>query len=161
MGDSYFIFLTEQLFSASSGNADLCSFFLLRANELVNTHGCIGFVATSAISEGDTRETGLNRLLRKSSVIIWAETSRTWPGAASVTYSLLWITRGPWTGNVVLDGESVSKITAFLTPQGTTSGKPMPLRANTDISYIGSYVLGTGFVMPHDQDPKRKSRVTE
>ncbi len=38
------------------GTADLCSYFLLRANSLGEASGQLGFVATNTLAQGDTKQ---------------------------------------------------------------------------------------------------------
>ena len=45
---------------------------------------------------------------------------------------------------ILLDGQPVPKITAFLFPKGGNEN-PKTLLANADKSFVGSYVLGMGF----------------
>ena len=45
---------------------------------------------------------------------------------------------------VLLDGQPVEKITAFLFPKGGNEN-PKTLLANAEKSFVGSYVLGMGF----------------
>ena len=68
-----------------------------------------------------------------------------------------------WKGAHVLDDKPVKGITPYLAKPGTTQGKPERLAANADKSFIGSYVLGMGFVLEPeeaqaliDKDPKSK-----
>ena len=71
--------------------------------------------------------------------------STPWPGVASVQVSLLGIYKGATDCNKFLDGKKVEYIsTYFDTGKQTTT---LPLIENSNNSYIGSYVLGQGFVI--------------
>ena len=63
----------------------------------------------------------------------------------------VWLRRGRWNTPFVLDEKPVSGITPFLTEPGTVSGPPHRLAANAGKSFIGSYVLGMGFVLEPDE----------
>ena len=67
----------------------------------------------------------------------------------------VWLRRGQWNAPFVLDDKPVSGITPFLTEPGTVSGPPHRLAANAGKSFIGSYVLGMGFVL----DARRSQRL--
>jgi hypothetical protein len=51
----------------------------------------------------------------------------------------------------MLDERPTNCITAFLTEPGTVSGNPHRLKANEGRSFIGSYVLGMGYVMEPEE----------
>jgi hypothetical protein len=89
--------------------------------------------------------------------------SRPWPGAASLEVAHVWLRRGSWNGPFVLDDKLTKGVTAFLTPSGEVSGKPLRLKANESKSFNGSYVLGMGFVLESEEaqrlienDPRNK-----
>ncbi|GAB1054275.1 MAG: hypothetical protein WAqPseu_02630 [Shewanella algae] len=113
--------------------------------------GCSeGFIATSSLAEGDTRETGLDYLLDNGLCIYKAESKSIWPGTASVTYSPIWLYKGKWQGLYDLDGKKVNGINAYLTEPGEVYGTPKRLKANTELSFQGSIPNGKGFVISND-----------
>lgn len=59
--------------------------------------------------------------------------------------------RGSWLGPYFLAGAETSGITPLLTPPGKAVGNPYRLRANEGKSFIGSYVLGMGFVLEPEE----------
>jgi hypothetical protein len=65
--------------------------------------------------------------------------------------------RGTWGGPFVLDEQQTTGISAFLTPPATVSGNPSRLKANESKSFIGSFVLGMGFVL----EPEEAQRLIE
>ena len=77
--------------------------------------------------------------------------SHPWPGAAALEVAHVWLRRGLWQGAYTLDGQPTSGITAYLTAPGAADGKPYQLAANADKSFIGSYVLGMGFVLEPEE----------
>ncbi len=147
LGTGYRDYLVEYLARGQKGHADLCAYFALRAASLLRKRGQFGFLATNTIAQGDTREVGLDQLTANGFVIPRAVPSRPWPGMASLEVAHLWLCRGRWNPPFVLDDKAVAGITPFLTELGTVSGRPHHLAANAGKSFIGSYVLGMGFVL--------------
>lgn len=147
LGTDYRDFLVEYLANGKHGSADLCSYFFLRASQLMREGGQCGLLATNTIGQGDTREVGLDQITTAGYTIPRAVPSRKWPGTASLEVAHVWLRHGNWRGLYMLDDKSVEGITSFLTSPGTVRGKPQILIANADKSFIGSYVLGMGFVL--------------
>lgn len=63
---------------------------------------------------------------------------------AAVVVSVIHIYKGLYKEAKFLDGKEVPLISAFLFPKGGNNN-PNTLLANTDKSFVGSYVLGMGF----------------
>src|SRR5439155_15924678 len=133
------------------GNADLCAYFFLRAATLLGNRGRFGFLATNTIAQGDTREVGLERLLFDGFAIPKANQSQKWPGTANLAVSHVWVQRGNWAGQVVLDEKPVAAIDSFLSDSGTLLAKPKRLSANIGRSFAGNKVYGEGFVLKPNQ----------
>jgi hypothetical protein len=127
------------------GSADLCAYFFLRASKLVRFGGNLGLLAVNTIAEGDTRQVALEAMLRQNHSIYAANPSFAWPGIASVMASAVHVHRGHWGGAYRLRGQTVPTISAFLS--GEEEWSPKPLNANSNSSFIGSYVLGKGFAV--------------
>jgi hypothetical protein len=147
LGDAYREYLVARLANGQRGSADLCSYFFLRAKQLLREGGQLGFLATNTIAQGDTREVGLEQLTANGCVIPRAVASRKWPGTANLEVAHVWVRRGAWSGLFVLDEKPTDGITAFLTPPGTITGNPYRLKANEAKSFQGFIVLGMGFVL--------------
>lgn len=163
IGTDYREFLVSYLANNVKGNADLCAYFFLQAERLVNKLGGFGLVATNTLAQGDTREVGLDQLVANGCVIYRAVPSRPWIGAASLEVAHLWLCKQQWQSDYVLDEKVVTGITSFLTPPGKSVGKPYQLVANQNKSFQGSIVLGMGFVLTPEEaqiliesDPKNK-----
>jgi hypothetical protein len=163
LGDDYREYLVKWLARGQRGSADLVAYFFLRAWQLLQKGGGLGMLATNTIAQGDTREVGLDQLTSDGCVIPRAVPSRKWPGMASLEVAHVWLRRGGWPGPFELDDKPVMGITSFLTPPGTVTGKPYRLKANEGKSFIGSYVLGMGFVLEPeeaqqllDKDPRNR-----
>jgi hypothetical protein len=170
LGTPYRDYLVEHLANGQRGSADLCAYFLLRGGQLLRPAGQAGFLATNTIAQGDTREVGLDQLVRGEPgeptpgfTIPRAVPSRPWPGTASLEVAHLWLRNGAWPGPFVLDDQPVPGITSYLTPTSAVTGKPYRLKANEGKSFQGSIVLGMGFVLTPEEaqaliakDPRNK-----
>jgi hypothetical protein len=180
LGDEYREYLVQVLASGQRGSADLCAYFFLRAGDLLRQDGNLGMLATNTIAQGDTREVGLDQLAAQGFSIYRAVPSRPWPGTASLEVAHLWIRRGAWQGQCVLDERPVDEINTFLSGvihaaavgnavfSGTATatvirGTPYRLAANAGKSFQGSNVLGLGFTMTPEEaqaliakDPRNK-----
>ncbi|WP_017591337.1 Eco57I restriction-modification methylase domain-containing protein [Nocardiopsis potens] len=155
-------YLVVDIAGGKRGSADLCSYFLLR-NLALAPEGRTGIIATNTIAQGDTREVGLDQVVDGGWTVYRAEKSRKWPGSANVHVSLVWAGHAGEQEKPVLDGGRVNGITPSLDPRSRVTGNPYRLVANEDQSFIGSYVLGEGFVLTPEQaqelieaDPKNK-----
>ena len=98
----------------SHGNADLVAHFYRRAFNLLRQDGCFGLIATNTIGQGDTRSTGLRWICTHGGTIFAARRRYRWPGVAAVVVSIVHVCRGHMRGPFLLDGRSVSQITAYL-----------------------------------------------
>lgn len=144
------------------GNADLCSYFLLRDLDVV-WQGRVGIIATNTIAQGDTREVGLDQAVGNGVDIYRAVKSQSWPGTASLEVSLLWVGHASEDEVRELDGRQVQAITPSLDPKSRVSGNPYRLVASTGQAFQGSVVLGIGFILEPDhahaliaRDPRNK-----
>jgi hypothetical protein len=151
LGIDYRDYLVDYLAQGKRGLADLCAYFFLRVSQLVREEGQCGLLATNTIAQGDTREVGLDQITAAGWTIPRAVPSRKWPGTASLEVAHAWLRHGSWYGSYQLDNKAVEGITPFLTPPGVVKGKPYILAANADKSFIGSYVLGMGFVLTPEE----------
>ena len=131
------------------GSADLCAYFFLRAGQLVRAGGNFGLLAVNTIAEGDTRQVGLEPMLKSGFAIYAATPNFPWPGAAAVAASAVHVHRGPWAGGYRLSGKDAPTISAFLSSEDEWS--PKPLKANANKSFQGSIVLGMGFTMSEEK----------
>jgi hypothetical protein len=148
-GTDYRDHLVLYLADGRRGSADLCAYFFLRAQQVLRPDGTFGLLAVNTIAEGDTRQVGLEAMLRQGVALFAARPNFQWPGAAAVVASAVHGVRGAWAGAHRLNGAVVPTISAFLSAEDEWS--PKPLRANAGKSFIGSYVLGMGFTMsPED-----------
>jgi hypothetical protein len=134
----------KALHSDSHGNADLVAHFFRRAFHLLRANGTFGLIATNTIAQGDTRQSGLRWICTNGGTIYAASRRTKWPGEAAVVVSVVWVIRGGFSGEQILDGTPVPQITAFLF-HGGGHDNPKTLASNAGKSFIGSYILGMGF----------------
>jgi hypothetical protein len=151
LGTAYRDYLIERIAHGKKGSADLCAYFFLRAGQLVRDGGMMALLATNTIAQGDTREVGLDQLTAHGFSIPRAVPSTPWPGEASLEVAQVWLYRGAWPGDFVLNEQPVAGITPFLTVPGQVAGNPYRLAANADQSFQGSIVLGMGFVLTPEE----------
>ena len=139
------------------GTADLSAYFLLRASKILGRarRSALGFLATETISEGDTAIVGLRQVLNDGLTIYQAERSFQWPGLATVRAAKIWLTSGGIAPPYLLDDESVNVINEFLRPSHRTATETNLLKANENLSFQGSIVLGDGFFL----DKKEKDEL--
>ncbi|GIK88173.1 MAG: hypothetical protein BroJett026_36540 [Betaproteobacteria bacterium] len=145
LGTDYRDYLVLHVAGARRGSADLCAYFFLRVMELLRPGGNAGLLAVNTIAEGDTRQVGLEAMLKSGHAIYAAWPNFAWPGAAAVVASEVHLTRGPWRGRYALSGIEVPTISPFLS--GEDEWSPKPLAANANKAFQGSIVLGLGFTM--------------
>lgn len=148
MGTVFREYLVEQLAGGTRGSADLVSYFYLTAFSLLAKDGVFGLLAVNTISEGNTREIGLDRILAQGGVIVAAYPSEVWPGSANVVTSRVHLVKGEWQGARTLAGKLVTHISSYL---GTAeSWTPVKLKANAGLVYQGSITLGEGFIVNNE-----------
>jgi len=159
-GEAYRRYLTT-VFAPAGGTADLCAYFYRRAYNLLQPSGHLGMVATNTIGQGDTREGGLQEIVRNAGAIVFAQRFIKWPGAANVEVSLLAIRRGPWSRPCLLDGRPAEFVSSRLDAE--PEAEPRRLRENAGKCFKGHVPLGEGFSMqPHaasalmDQNPRNR-----
>lgn len=149
MGTAFREFLVEHIAGGMRGSADFVAYFFLRTFSLLAKDGIFGLIAVNTIAEGDTRQVGIEKILKQGATIISAYPNEPWPGTASVVTSRVHAVRGDWRGPRTLHGREVDYISAFLTPHQEWS--PTRLKANAGLAYQGSIILGMGFVLNDEE----------
>jgi hypothetical protein len=150
LGDRYREILYA-LYPGSSGNADYCAFFFLRAFANLQQGGALGLIATNTIAQGDTRSTGLDAIVKQGGGTIYhVDNDYPWPGAAAVVVDVVHIAKEGLQPPFTLDGKPVQHISSLLNSRRVV-GDPHPLAANKDRSFQGSVVVGTGFVLEPEE----------
>jgi len=148
MGSAYNDWLSVEHEGAGK-NADLVAHFFRRSWKVIREDGGFGLLATNTIAEGDSRQGGLEWMLNDGAVIHAAYPNEPWPGKAAVITSRVHVHRGRWQGERSLLGRPAPFISAFLSDREEWS--PKRLKANESKAFIGSYVLGMGFVLSPDE----------
>ncbi|MET9674722.1 DNA methyltransferase [Streptomyces sp. NPDC006482] len=150
MGEAYREYLVGELGRGARGSADLVAYFLLRAHELLNGGGQAGLIATNTLSQGPTREVGLDQLVADSVEIRQAVKSKPWPSRSAVLeYCAVWTSRTPLADHAVrlVDDVQVKRITSTLESASRVVGDPEGLKENQRIAFQGTTVLGLGFTL--------------
>jgi methylase of polypeptide subunit release factors len=132
-------------YEESKGMADFVTYFFKRDFELICKGGFISLLTTDSISQGITRESSLDYLLKMGS-LNFAIKSIPWPGIAAVNVSIVTFFKGKWHGPIVLNNNPVSYINSLL-DEGENIGNPFQLMSNSSLIFTGSKVYGEGFVI--------------
>ncbi|MEI9918957.1 MAG: DNA methyltransferase [Bacteroidota bacterium] len=133
-------------YSDSKGMSDLVSYFLKRDFEIIRKMGFVALITTDSVSQGATREAGLDYLIANSGSLIFAIKSIEWPGEAGVTVSLFTIHKGNWNGDQFLGRLNVSQISSYFT-EDIPDNHPFTIHANESVIYTGTKIYGDGFVL--------------
>ncbi len=152
-GGEYLQFLKTRWTHSSDWAADYCAYFFLRGFEGLQVNGNLGLISTNSIAQGDTRELGLDYISLNGGHIFRATNAQPWPGMAAVHVSVVHIHKGDFSGQNVLDNQPVPRITSMLDDMPML-GPPNKLIRNSDICFIGSTLVGTGFTMPPEEAEK-------
>lgn len=154
MGTNVRDWYVHQIAHGERGSADLVAYFLLRAKALLRPGGMLGLIATNTIAQGDTRQVGLDQMVRDGFTITRGIQSASWPAAsANLEYAAVWGTTGTVSEDAVrvADDVPVPRISTLLEAAGRHDGHPHPLEANGGIAFIGNYVLGMGFILAPEE----------
>jgi hypothetical protein len=146
-GPEYRQFLAQHIAMSVIGSADYSSYFLLRVATLVSSSGVFGLIATDTICQGDTKDVGLNQLIRRGVKIFRAVATQQWPGTASQNVSQIWGTTRTWNGDIIIGSKNVSGIGPDLQEIGSVSGEPKRLESNKKKAFQGTLVNGMGFIL--------------
>ncbi|MEN4012430.1 MAG: DNA methyltransferase [Bellilinea sp.] len=142
----------KQEFNSTGATTDLCAYFFRRIEELLKPYGDFGLIATNTISQGDTRGESLEYLIRNGLSIFNAVKSQPWPGEASLEVSIVHIYKGKWKGKIALNETNISTgINSLLEAIETGDLLPKKLKTNENIAYMGTIILGEGFILSEDE----------
>ena len=153
--------LVRWIAGGSTGNADLVTYFFLRAIVVARS---VAFLATNTITQGDTREVGLDRVIQGGWRIHRAVKSRPWPGAANLEIALVWMSRRMSGSLPTLNGQTIQEITSYLEAAKRATGSPQRLGSSTGQSFIGSALNTEAFIISRreaehliDQEPANQA----
>jgi hypothetical protein len=133
----------QTLHCDAHGNADLSAHFYRRAFAKLRDGGAFGLIATNTIRQGDTRDSGLRRIIEAGGTIYRAISRHKWEGEAAVVVSLVFVAKGERTPSV-LDERVARRISAYLV-EGDLDTSPATLGANAGQSFKGCVLYGMGF----------------
>ncbi|MEU1530161.1 Eco57I restriction-modification methylase domain-containing protein [Streptomyces fagopyri] len=136
------------------GRADIVAYFFLRATELLTPKGNLGLIATNTIAQGDTRETGLDLMVKKGFTITRATQSRPWPAvSANLEYAAVWGSLSKVSVEVsrMADDVPVRRISTLLEAGGRIEGHPVKLIENRGVTFEGCKPYGGGFVITQEE----------
>lgn len=139
--------------NGNKGACDLVTYFLLRCSfDLLRDSrlSSIGLITTNTISQGDTRELGLLRMLSSGFELYHAIPSLIWPGKANVIVSIIHAKRAPWFGDRTLGDAKCELISSYLDSIACNE-TPAAISSNSGLCGTGVYVYGKGFVLSPDQ----------
>ncbi|MFL6263686.1 MAG: type IIL restriction-modification enzyme MmeI [Thermoanaerobaculia bacterium] len=166
-GPAYLTWL-QAIHKEAHGNSDYSAHFFLRTTDFLGTHGTVGLIATKTIAQGDTRSTGLQKLVGSGLVIYEAIRRLRWPGTANVIVAVVHLAKGRAIKNIgvcCLNGVEVAIINSRLRSRPERPD-PEKLAANSNLSFQGSIVLGMGFVLTPEErdalvarDPRNAERI--
>ncbi|SEA92269.1 Eco57I restriction-modification methylase domain-containing protein [Pedobacter hartonius] len=159
-GDPFLEFIKHQF--TPIGAVDLVTYFFRRIFSIIKKEGFQSLISTNTIAQGKAREGGLDFIVNNGGTINHAIRSMRWPGVAAVEVSLVTITKRRWDKKYFLDNKAVQTITPYL-DDSLVIGNPFPLKQNVKKSFMGSVVLGKGFVITPEEaetlikkDPRNK-----
>lgn len=136
-------------FEGTKGTADLVAYFFRRIFSIISINGFQALITTNTISQGDTREGSLEVIVNEGGKILFASKNIKWPGVAAVEISEISISKKDNQKACYLNGKIVDTISAYL--DDTEFAKnPLVLLCNQDLSFVGSYILGKGFIIDYD-----------
>ena len=148
MGDCYREYLVNTIACGKRGSADLVAYFFIKANALLCSSGFFGLIAVNTISEGNTREIGLDSILRCGSVIYRANPNLVWPGKANVVTSSVFVSKSNWNAPFYISGQQVPVISSALTQR--ENWQPVKLKDSCGLVFQGVITLGDGFLIDND-----------
>jgi hypothetical protein len=129
------------------GAVDLVTYFFRRIFTLIKNGGFQSLISTNSISQGKTREDGLDVIVNQNGgTINHAVRSMKWPGKAAVEVALVTIYKGKWERECILNGKRTGLITSFLDDSAFIAN-PFVLKQNQNKSFMGCVVLGNGFIV--------------
>lgn len=144
-GDSYLNYVLDA-FTLSKGLADYVSYFFRLIFKILNEQGFFSLISTNTISQGATRESSLKYIVDNGGEIVFAIKSIRWPGRAAVEVSLISISKKGKKVKKYLGYKIVDFISTYL-DDSFDIGDPEILWQNANKCFVGSYPLGTGFLL--------------
>lgn len=138
------------------GQADFVTYFLRRDFTIIKIKGFVSLISTNTISQGDTRIGGLDFIISNKGFINFAIPSMTWPGVAVLQVSLFTFNKERHEQQKYLNNKVVDYISSQFSDYEISF--PMCLKSNEGISFKGSDLLGTGFILDKVEGELLKSK---
>ncbi len=145
LGKNYRNYLVTHIAHEKKSSADLVAYFILRAHDLLTKQATCGIIAVNTISEGKTREVGLECILNLGSTIYHATPNILWPGKAKVVTSTVHICKGKWSAAKYINHKQVEFISSALNERKYTM--PHKLPENQNMVFQGVISLSAGFIV--------------
>lgn len=144
-------------YEKTGSTTDFVAYFFRRSFSLIKINGFISLISTNTICQGATRKGSLEYILNKKGIINHAVKSIKWPGQAAVHVSLVTIGKSRNENvQILLNNREEKRISSFL-DNSESNLKPQTLEKNKSLAFIGSFVLGEGFII----DEKQKNHFTK
>jgi hypothetical protein len=141
----------KSLYSDSKGASDLSAYFFRRSYSNLKMGSSLGMISTNTIAQGDTKEVGLDVIIRQGGIIFKAIPSSPWPGTAGVFISIVYLFCGNWSGPKFIDYLQVEGIGSDLRPSSKQYNKPKILKANKGQISEGIKIHGNGFILEEEE----------
>jgi type I restriction-modification system DNA methylase subunit len=155
-GDDYLNFIKTN-FEPSKGGLDFVVYFFRRIFDIVAKGGFFSLISTNTVAQGDSRISGLEYILSNGGLINFAVKSTKWPGLAAVDISIVSISKTSRSLQVLLNNRPSGFINSYL-DEGASMVSPHLLEQSIGIGFIGSYVLGAGFILSADEKSELVAR---
>ncbi|MEU4819901.1 type IIL restriction-modification enzyme MmeI [Micromonospora aurantiaca] len=150
MGENYREWLVHHLAWGKRGSADLVAYFFLRAQELLHPTGTLGLIGTNTVAQFVTRQVGLDQMAERGLEITRGTQSAPWPAAsANLEYAAVWGTLNTVSPEAPreVNGFRTPRISTLLEPSGSVEGSPQRLLENSNVTFEGVKLTGTGFIL--------------
>ena len=135
----------------TGGLCDIVVYFLRRIFGIIHNDAFLSLITTNSISQGDTREAGLEFIINKKGRINFAVKSKKWPGVANLNISLLAFTKNLNRKiATILDGQPVLIISSYLDNSEIVLA-PFNLFSNLNKCFDGSKIYGDGFILTESE----------
>ena len=145
-GNSYLNVLQSN-FIESTGRCDLVGYFFRRIFSIIQNNGYSSLISTNTISQGDTRKSALEFIIKNMGVINFAIKATKWPGKVAVEVSLLSLTKVGYSGKCIIGTKVVNSINSYLEEPSSISSTVFTLKANENLAFEGVKIMGVGFTL--------------
>ena len=147
----YFLNYVISSYTNTGGLTDLIVYFTRRIFDILKNKSYTSLISTNSLYQGDSRNSGLEYILKNNGNIIFGIRSIKWPGKAKTYVVLLTIKKGKISREeIILDGKKVKLISSFL--DNSEEINIYQLKQNESKSFIGSVVNGQGFVIESESE---------